>query len=187
VDINESRLEEFEGKAVIRIRGDAVDFLTENFHLLAPSTIIVPALPIHLAFEWVKANIAGTYSTSRIEVPEEIKGCLPHAWQGKKKSLLVSYADFLCPEDCLEPEDHCTVTGEQRGKPLFELLDDLEIPGYQVHIVKSRQMGPGVGGYRATELKRLKDSILSKGTGKWIIGTACRCHGVLSAMELEPR
>ncbi|MBW1999295.1 MAG: hypothetical protein JRJ29_15215 [Deltaproteobacteria bacterium] len=155
--------------------------------MLGPSTIIIPALPLHLAFEWLERDLAEKYTPERIEIPEAAKASLPYAWQGKHMSLLASYADFLCPEDCPEPPEHCTVTGEKRAKTLYELLNGLEIPGYYIHVVKSRQMGPGVGGYRVMELKRLKDNILSAGRGKWIIATACKCHGVLSAMELKPR
>jgi len=187
VDTDETRLKEFEGGNVVGIKDDAARFLSENFHMLAPSCIIIPAVPLHLAFEWIKRRLAGTFSIRGIPIPHGGARSLPHTWERGEDSLLVSYADFLCPEDCPEPVDRCTVTGKKRGRALFELLNGLEIPEYHIHVVRSRQMGPGIGGYNAGDLRELQDHILSVGKGKWIVGTACRCHGVLSAAELKPR
>lgn len=187
IDIDETRLREFEGGNFIGIKDDAARFLSQNFHMLDPSCTIIPAVPLHLAFEWATRRLAGMFSIRRIPIPDGVAHSLPHTWQGGHDSLLVSYADFLCPEDCPEPIDRCTVTGKRRGKPLFELLDGLDLPEYPIHVVRSRQMGPGIGGYNAGDLKELQDRILFGGKRKWIVGTACRCHGVLSAMELKPR
>ncbi|MBN2126224.1 MAG: hypothetical protein JW821_18130 [Deltaproteobacteria bacterium] len=118
-------------------------------------------------------------------MPETIRPHLPHTWKGGEGSLLVSYADFLCPDDCPEPADFCTVTGLKRDVPLYRRLENLEVPEYHIHVVRSRQLAPGLGGYRVEDLARLLARVKDGGKRKWLVGTACRCHGTLSAMEIR--
>ena len=161
-----------------------VPFLAGFFHLLRPGNIIVPAVPIHLACEWLRLSLEGKWRVSQIEVPETIRPLLPHTWEGSEGSLLVSYADFRCPDDCPEPVDHCTVTGKKRGTPMYALLGDAAPPGYRFHVLRSRQLAPGVGGYKIGDLQALFREVESGGEGKWLVATACRCHGVITALEL---
>ncbi|MCF8062162.1 MAG: hypothetical protein K9M82_06575 [Deltaproteobacteria bacterium] len=115
-----------------------------------------------------------------------MRQALPHTWIAGDGSLLVSYADFLCPEDCAEPEDGCTVTGEIR-QPLYERLAALEVPGYEVQVIRSRQLAPGLGGYSAGDLRALQARVYdAPGRGRWLIGTACRCHGTITGLEVKP-
>jgi hypothetical protein len=163
---------------------EGVEFLIKNDPSLNPSSIIVPAVPIHLAFLWLKHYFVKEYAFEQCPVPGELKPQLPFTWLGNEGSLLVSYADFLCPEDCPEPPLHCTVTGERRKLPLYQLLSRLDLPGHGVHIIRSRQLAPGVGGYRVADLKRLSARIERSHRKRWLLGTACRCHGILSALEI---
>ncbi len=164
---------------------DGVDFLIRHQESLSPSDLIVPAVPIHLAFVWLTRYLYDAYRPRQVPVPEELKSGLPFTWSGKEGSLLVSYADFRCPEDCPEPPHHCTVTGKRRALPLYELLARMHPQGYGVHIIRSRQLAPGIGGYTAGDLKDTLEKVKKGIQKKWIIGTACRCHGTLSAMELH--
>jgi hypothetical protein len=184
VEKDEEALRVMGGLPIARILHEAVPFLAGSFHLLHPKNVIVPAVPIHLAFEWLRRSMKGNFSVFRIEVPESIKPLLPHTWVGGEGSLLVSYADFQCPDDCPEPADHCTVTGQRRGIPLHALLSDIDLPGYRVHVLRSRQLAPGVGGYTVGDLQELLGRVESGGEGKWLVATACKCHGVVSAMEM---
>jgi hypothetical protein len=96
----------------------------------------------------------------------------------------VSYADFICPDDCPEP-DVCTITGKRREKPLYELLRSLDV-GFRVHIIRSHQLAPGLGGYTVADLKRAAETLAGHRNGKWLVGTACKCHGILTAFEIHP-
>ena len=98
---------------------------------------------------------------------------------------MVSYADFICPEDCAEP-DCCTVTGEVRDKPLYSLLSQLSVSDFKVHVTRSHQLAPGVGGYRVSALAEVADTLRKDKEGKWLLGTSCRCHGILTALEIKP-
>lgn len=185
VEKDEEALRLLAGPPIERILHDGVPFLVGSFHLLHPKNIIVPAVPFHLAYEWLRLTLKRRSRVFRIEVPGSIKALLPHTWDGSDGSLLVSFADFRCPDDCPEPADRCTVTGKGRGKPLHALLGDIAPPGYRVHVLRSRQLAPGVGGYTVGDLHDLLGRVESGGVGKWLVATACKCHGVISAMEVK--
>ena len=185
VEKDEEALRLIAGPSTERILHEGVPFLVNSLHLLHPTNVIVPAVPIHLAYEWLGLSLKGKFKVFRIKVPEAVKPLLPHTWEGSEGSLLVSYADFRCPDDCPEPPGHCTITGKRRGTPLHALLRGISPPGYRVHVLRSRQLAPGVGGYRVDDLRELLGKVESGGEGKWLVATACKCHGVVSAMEVK--
>lgn len=150
---------------------------------MSAETLIVPAIPRHLAFEWLQALKAPVIR--RLPVPPEASSGLPHAWTASDGSLLVSYADFRCPDDCPEPMA-CTVTGKRRERPLYALLRAVQVPGFAVHVIQSRQLAPGLGGYRAGDLLEAAHRITEAGSKKWLLGTACKCHGIVTALEILP-
>ena len=83
-----------------------------------------------------------------------------------------------------KPETHCTVTGHRRGVPLYERLARLELHGYRTHIIRSRQLAPGVGGYPLADLITLLARLRSEPGSWWLVGTACRCHGTVTALSV---
>jgi len=183
VDLDEKSLSQLEDLPVKRIVYDGTLFLVKYYHLLNPSNIIVPAIPLHLAYVWVKRYLESSRLINMIDVPDEIKPFLPFTWQGSEGSLLVSYADFICPDDCPEPE-YCTVTGERRDKPLHDLLSHVRLPGFKTHVIRSHQLAPGLGGYKLSDLTGLAERLSEAETGKWLLGTSCRCHGIVTAIEI---
>ena len=184
IDQDHARLQEIRDLPIKSILSDGILFLSNHFHRLKPGNIIIPALPLHLAFEWLKHCIDLCDRIKRIGVPEEMKKLLPYTWSGRDGSLLTSFANFCCPDHCPEPDDHCMVTGESRLKPLYQLLGEFALSEYRVHIIRSRQLAPGLGGYMVEDLKKLHHDIYEGKKGKWLVGTACRCHGVVSALEI---
>jgi hypothetical protein len=184
VDIDEGCLSDLDDLRINKIREDGIDFLTDNYPFLDPGCTIVPAIPVHLAFEWLKKFIQGQYWIEGLLIPEEMCGPLPNIRFTDDGSILTSFADFLCPDDCLEPE-FCTVSGEKREKPLYELMRNLKAQGFGVCVIRSRQLAPGVGGYQASDLAEIATRITEFDTGKWILGTACKCHGIMTAFEVK--
>jgi hypothetical protein len=184
VDRDVTKLKKIGKIGAKRIAEDGVHFLAKHFSHLAPSTFIIPAVPVHLAFEWLRSYINQKGALEQLPVPKGFALRLPHTWDGSEGSLLASYADFRCPEDCSEPANRCTVTGKKRGTPLYRLLTELEPRGFQVHVIRSRQLAPGVGGYRVRDLKELLRKVSEGRKGKWLVATACKCHGVISAMQV---
>ena len=183
VDRSEERLAQVSDLPIEKIACDGIGFLVENFHLLNSASVIVPAIPVHLAAEWLKKYLAESgWRVVSKEVPDEIIPALPHSWQGPGGTLLVSYSDFFCPDDCPEPADHCPMTGEKRALPLHELLSRIVIPDHTTHIIRSRQLAAGLGGYKVEALRNLLLKA-RQGAGKWLVGTACSCHGAITVLE----
>ena len=184
VDKNEDRIESIEALHIEKMVSDGISFLVKNIQSLSPSSLIIPAIPVHLASEWLKIYLEKHgWKIKPGKVPKEVMSRLPYSWQGTGGTLLISYADFLCPDDCPEPSDHCPVTCEKRSEPLHELLNRLSVPHHQMHVIRSRQLAPGLGGYKVEDLTNLYMKV-SHGEGRWLVGTACKCHGALTGVEV---
>lgn len=160
------------------IAGDGSLFLTEHLIRGREPDWIVPALPVHLAYEWCALKI-GKDRLVPFALPKEADDLLPNPFRGAENQIYVSHADFICPPNCNEPDDRCTKTGEPRKEDMFALLARLDIRGVTPFVVRSHQLGPGVGGYRPAVLYDLLDR-LRLHRGRCCIATACRCHGVIS-------
>jgi hypothetical protein len=186
VDKDTTTLAALAGLQVERVRADGVGFLVDHFMRLPPSTVIIPAVPLHLAYEWLHAVLGRALGIKQHQVPRQIKSALPHTWDGPEGTLLVSYADFRCPDDCPEPAGYCTVTRRRRSTPLYELFRRIAPADYNVRIIRSRQIAPGLGGYRLEDLRRLSTAVKATRTEQWLIGTACKCHGMLTAFRIQP-
>lgn len=178
VDQDRQCLEKAGSLGCLTVAGDGVDFLFRNMSRTRGPDWVVPAVPVHLAWEWCRFTL-GTDRLVSFPLPEGIDGCLPHPMQGAGHHLYVSHADFVCPPNCSEPDDRCTKTGKPRKKDMFRLIAELAIPNIVPFVIQSRQLGPGVGGYTPADLYGLADRI-SRHTGQCLVATACRCHGVIS-------
>ena len=181
VDKDEKALEKVSSFHVERIEGDGISFLNQ-FLKKGRDTYIIPAIPFHLAFEFVLSQLK-PLGAKKGEVPPLLG--LPNPMKGKSGDLYTSIADFLCPEDCPEPAQYCTVTREKRGKPLYKILEDLRGP-FESKVIRSKQLGLGVGGYLSEDLLKTVREIKKAGASDRLIliSTACRCHSVTSALSL---
>lgn len=163
---------------------DAVDWLVEH---LTPDTdvaAIIPAVPLHLAAEWLKRKIMlARGAVSTVEITAATVQGFPNPCRLSPSQLAVSHADFLCPENCAEPEGLCTVTGQDRPAPLYRLLERTGCGNYTPLIVRSRQFGPGVGGYAPADLWELYRRARALRNIPLLIGTACKCHGIIDGLR----
>lgn len=165
----------------------AVDYLSAVLHKPAPPAWIIPAIPLHVAFEWLWRQRPPEEIWHAIPVPEALGSNLPYRYRGKEGELYLSLSTAPCPDDCPEPPTRCSLTGAPRAFNLYEYLENFILPGYTGLVIRSRQLAPGVGGYRPADLWQLRDQVLAR-QGQFIISTACRCHGVGHGLEkcMEP-
>ncbi len=142
---------------------------------------IIPAVPFHLAFEFILSRLK-PLGAKRKKTPS-LSG-LPNLMKGKTGDLYTSLSDFLCPENCPEPAQYCTATKKRRPKPLYKILNDLE-GDFESRVIRSQQLAPGVGGFKPGALLDLLDNIKKRAKLDRIIllSTASRCHGVTSALS----
>ena len=183
VDLEAEKLHGAGGPGRTLIRSDGAAYLAEHLpkgEKQHPDWI-VPAVPIHLAAEWRLLD-QGNKNLQRIPIPTEMDPLLPHPLRAEDGNIFVSHADFLCPDDCAEPRNTCTFTGKPRKQNMFELLRDIRFPPWESLVIRSHQLGPGVGGYRTQELFDLAAQI-EKIPTPILLSTACRCHGVMTGLN----
>jgi hypothetical protein len=179
VDLDREKVARVCRGEVMGFGGDGVEVL-DGLMETGSLKWVVPAVPFHLAHEWILRRLSREKRGRKIALPNGLQ--LPNPIQGPNMDLYSSYATFLCPEDCTEPREICPVTGLRRPVPLYRLLGGLGAPGFRVSGLRSYQLGPGVGGIRAGDLLSLLEKVKGS-TGRWVLFTACRCHGVLSGLE----
>ena len=163
-----------------QVQAEAITFLVQHLGGNGRWDWIIPMVPIHVAYHWLwQGPLAGS-DWQPAAVPEALGQIVPEAHRGPEGELYLSRARHLCPDDCAEPTV-CPITGEARDLPLHQELAALNLPGYQVRVIASQQLAPGVGGYppgRLIDLARNLDAL----TGTVLIATACRCQGVVHGL-----
>ena len=167
------------------IRHDAIDWLAATLHRDASVDVIIPAIPVHVAAEWIKRKLLDIYVLHSIEIPDAWIGQLPHAIPGAAGQFYVSHADFICPDNCPEPKTICTHTGEPRPGDLFRLLAEINLGNTTCIILRSHQLEPGVGGLLPADLISALDTGRSRRQQQVMVATACRCHGVVDFIGLK--
>ncbi|RLI76105.1 hypothetical protein DRP05_13510 [Archaeoglobales archaeon] len=99
-----------------------------------------------------------------------------------KGSVVVSYnRDKACKPKCEAP-DVCPITKIKKPCPMYELLRFASPTGI---ILQSHQLKPGLGALKGKEVLEMLEGC--HGKDKIVIGTACRCHGVVTALKAKPR
>jgi hypothetical protein len=146
---------------------------------------LIPAVPVHVGFEWAIKNLGRIADVHRLVVPAEVDLMVPNPIRVPAGTLYASFATFICPDFCNEPEQLCTHTGKERAGNLYEVFGSVLVPEFEVAVLRSWQLAPGVGGYPGRSLNRLLAGIGSK-PGRYLVATSCRCHGVMDALEWKP-
>ncbi len=167
------------------IAAEAGTYLAAMKDLDAGTDWIVPAVPVHVAGRWVGLKLAPEGRGRPLAIPEALLSRVPNPMRGAQGQLYVSNADFWCPDDCPEPEALCTVTGKPRPQVMYTHLARLAIPGFTPVVVRSRQLAPGVGGFRPADLHDALARVRAA-SGPVLLATACKCHGVIEALDARP-
>lgn len=160
---------------------DGISYLNKFLSQGRRADYIIPAVPFHLAFEFILSQLKPPGGKRR-KVPP-LSG-LPNPVIGKTGDLYTSFADFICSEDCPEPSKYCSFTKKRRPKPLYEILSDLK-GTFESRVIRSEQLGPGIGGFEPKKIMNLLQDIKKKRRpGQFIlVSTASRCHGVTSVLS----
>jgi hypothetical protein len=158
---------------------EAVDFLSGHLDR-GRWDWLIPMVPVHVAFAYLMGDPEVASRWEVVPVPEAAGGGILTVQRGPRGALYLSRASHKCPDDC-RPGPVCPVDGESRDLPLYEQLASLRVPGYEMLVVASRQLAPGVGGYSPRVLPALARDLASC-REKALIATACRCHGVVHGL-----
>ena len=176
----------FESRTAAVVRADGVRWLFDQLDDVEAVDMIVPAVPLHLAAEWLRLSLSGDFDARPATLRESWLDRMPNPMRGGPGQVLTSHADFICPDDCPEP-GICTRTGRPRPPDLYRLLEGLDLPDVRPVVLRSRQLLPGVGGLRPADLIDAREAARASGGGLLMIATACLCHGVVDFMHLDRR
>jgi len=181
VDKSRKALQKVSRLPIQTVVWDGISYLSQFLSEGREANYIIPAVPFHLAFEFILSQLKSLRAKRR-KIPP-LSG-LPNPVSGKTGDLYTSLADFLCSEDCPEPAQYCTVTKKKRPKSLYKILNELKGP-FESRVIRSQQLGPGIGGFQPEALLNLLEDIEKKRNPNrlTLISTASRCHGVTSALS----
>ncbi|MBM4286820.1 MAG: hypothetical protein FJ135_01510 [Deltaproteobacteria bacterium] len=168
--------------AIRRVAGPATAYMAKALEARTPPDWLIPAIPRHVAFEWLWQRRPPGSHWRQEPVPLIVGRDLPFKQRGAEGELYLSVSTERCPDDCPEPADRCYLTGLKREFSLYRYLEDLSLQGFTSLVVRSRQLAPGVGGYRPAALWDLWRRTLAA-AGSLLISTACRCHGVVHGLH----
>lgn len=185
IDNDPSQLQHLAGLGVTARQADGIDFLNRHLGLEDAPDWIVPVIPLHVAAEWIRLRLGAAGPVQRLPVPQSVIDSLPHPMRGRCLEIYTSLADFLCPQDCPQPPDHCTFTGKPRPYNLADRLASIRSVAWRSVVVVSHQLAPGVGALSPPELFQALSQAGAE-TSRCLIGTACKCHGVVSALGFAP-
>ncbi len=177
----------FDDSGVVMICRDGIQWLDAMLGSDVPVDMIIPAIPIHVVAEWLIGNIKKLFDIHPIQIPDSWLSRMPHPIRGKAGQAFVSHADFICPDNCPEPEKMCTHTGKPRPTDLFRLLGNFDFEDVLPIVLRSHQLLPGVGGIYPADLIDALDTVCNNSHRPLLIATACRCHGVVDFLHLEKK
>lgn len=163
---------------------DGIQYLEHNLTDAQFPDWIIPAIPVHAAYEWIRLKLSKTNQIQTIAVPKGLVSALPNPIHARTGQLFLSIADFTCPASCPEPDEYCTHTGKARPLVLYEFLRSIQVNNLESIVIRSHQLAPGVGGYTPAALFKALRSI-QKNQGPVLLSTACSCHGVMNAFNLS--
>ncbi len=162
---------------------DGIRYMVEEFHLMEEDSYIVPALPLHLAAEWLILYTQDRFKIQKLPMPGDILEKLPNPCILKTNDVAISYANFKCPDDCVEPP-YCTVTNIKREIPLNKFISSIKVNGTVNYVIKSTQLGPGMGGYKKKKLSELL-KVIEHISDNMLLTTACSCHGIMTLLKIK--
>jgi hypothetical protein len=161
---------------------DGVSYLNNYLKDIDAPDWVIPVIPVHLAYAWIRFKLLPDISVVPVDVPDNICSSLPNVFPGKPGEIFVSNATFVCPENCSEPRDICTHTRLPRKQSLYQAIGALSCNGFLNLVIQSEQLAPGIGGIRPDALFNAHGSV-RRFSGPILLSTACRCHGVVQAFR----
>ncbi len=185
VDPSRRRCERLSAAGYDAVCRDGIRFLADGLAEPARGIWVVAAAPVHVAFEWLRARLAGSVRLATTPVPAAVRDLLPNPVPGAGGEVFASNADFLCPPDCAEGGRLCTATGLPRPRRLFAYLRRLPLPGVKKLVIRSVQLAPGVGGLRPRDLFAALAEVGAT-EGPVLFATACKCHAVVHTFNVIP-
>jgi hypothetical protein len=143
----------------------------------------------HLLREWLAGELRRRGAT--VERTGGLRDrSLPFAATTRDGDQALSYAAWLCPPRCIEPE----LCPHTRGPKDWSLADDLarDAAGeaWDAQIVfRCLHLVYGIGTVPVADILAARDLVirgLARGPRRYLVATSSHCHGLASALEVRP-
>lgn len=152
-----------------------------------------PLMP-HLAFDWLERRARARWPARRVErLPLDRAPQVPWQRRGVDGTHYVSFAEWMCPINCIEPA-RCPATKGVRGWSMP--------PAVRAYVEEERRRGVtlhgplvfhcahrtyGVGMFDSAELLAA-DAVVAAETNdrvtQFLVGTVSHCHGALGRLSI---
>jgi hypothetical protein len=140
-----------------------------------------PLMP-HLFLQWVERRARARWPERTIEIrtPSTIDG-VPWQQASDGGPRYVSFAEWMCPINCVEPA-RCPHT---RGERTWSLADSLRGPGSAILACTHRAFGVGMIDVGAIlDADRAMAEAGELGEAELLVGTVSHCHGALGIVAV---
>ncbi len=158
-------------------------------------TIVPSPLMPHLMYEWLRDRAAERWSGRTVETRRlESEPAVPWQRSAPDGTHYVSFAEWMCPINCIEPE-RCPHTRAPRSWTMPRALEDY----IKAELERGRKMeGPivfhcthrayGVGMIDTADVvaaDRMVSDLGKRGTAEILVGTVSHCHGALNLLSIS--
>jgi hypothetical protein len=153
----------------------------------ADDAVVPSPLMPHLFLHWLRDRAIARFPTRTVavELPEEVPGV---RWQrpGTDGSRYVSFADWMCPVNCIEPRI-CPHTKGERDWDMSRTA--AAAPGVQrAAVLHCTHRSYGVGMIDVRDIQRADAEITRAATAseeaRVLVGTVSNCHGALGVLRV---
>ena len=174
---------------------DWSDFLTEYLGGVADDADAIVPSPLmpHLLFQWLEGRARAHWPSRRVsvETPGAV-GSVPWQKEGAESTRYVSFAEWMCPVNCIEPRI-CPHTRDVRTWSLPPSVaahaaaaraDGERVDGPAIFHCTHRAYGVGMIDVRDVlgSERMLVEAVERGGDARLLVGTVSHCHGALGVL-----
>ena len=160
----------------------------------APDAIVPSPLMPHLMYEWLARRARQRWPHRVVESrPVDAPSGIPWQRPGSDGTHYVSFAEWICPVNCIEPA-LCPVTRGERSWSMPPAVmaaaeearrNGRNLAGPVIFHCQHRAYGVGMFDTRAVVAgDELVRNVASAGEVEVLVGTVSHCHGALSVLHI---
>lgn len=163
---------------------DWSDFLVEQLDELAPEDRIVPA-PVapHLFLEWLLSEASRhrpEHGWERVHLHRSFG--TPFESLSDSGERFVSYAEWLCPPNCVEPLRCPAIKAQRTWEMPLAVMEYARDIGATPIVLHSRQYAWGIAALPVGDLVEARERVLSGDSNLFAVATVSACHGAIGAI-----
>lgn len=143
----------------------------------------------HLLVAWLRRQVEKRGASVAVGPPLAPRG-LPYEGTTRAGDRALSYAAWICPPMCIEPE----LCPHTRGPKSWSLVGDLEAehaadPVDERIVFRSLHLAWGVGTIPVADILAARDRVtagLARGARTYLVATSSHCHALATSLAVTP-